>query len=54
MLAELDAAMVLLRDTPLFRTVIPSKMFEIMGTGVPMVLGVDGQARAILESYNFV
>ncbi|MBE0645434.1 MAG: glycosyltransferase family 4 protein [Bacteroidetes bacterium] len=49
MLAELDVAMVLLRDTPLFRTVIPSKMFEIMGSGVPMVLGVDGQARTILE-----
>lgn len=50
MLAELDVALVLLRDTPLFRTVIPSKMFEIMGSGVPMVLGVDGQARAILEA----
>ncbi|MFZ1731552.1 MAG: glycosyltransferase family 4 protein [Bacteroidota bacterium] len=50
MLAELDVALVLLRDTPLFRTVIPSKMFEIMGSGVPMVLGVDGQARAIFEA----
>lgn len=49
MLSELDAALVLLRDTPLFRTVIPSKMFEIMGAGVPMVLGVEGQARAILD-----
>ncbi len=50
MLAELDVALVLLRDTALFRTVIPSKMFEIMGSGIPMVLGVDGQARAILEA----
>ena len=49
MYAELDAALVLLRDTPLFRTVIPSKMFEIMGTGVPIVLGVEGQARTILD-----
>ncbi len=47
---ELDAAMVLLRDTPLFRTVIPSKMFEIMGTATPIVLGVEGQARTILEA----
>ena len=46
---ELDAALVLLRDTPLFRTVIPSKMFEIMGTGTPIVLGVEGQAREILD-----
>lgn len=50
MLGELDVALVLLRDTPLFRTVIPSKMFEIMGAGLPMILGVDGQARAILEA----
>ena len=50
MLGELDVALVLLRDTPLFRTVIPSKMFEIMGAGVPMILGVDGQARAILDA----
>jgi glycosyltransferase involved in cell wall biosynthesis len=50
MLSELDVALVLLRDTPLFRTVIPSKMFEIMGAGLPMILGVDGQARAILEA----
>jgi glycosyltransferase involved in cell wall biosynthesis len=50
MLAELDVALVLLRDTPLFRTVIPSKMFEIMGSGIPMVLGVDGQARRIFEA----
>jgi colanic acid biosynthesis glycosyl transferase WcaI len=49
MLAELDIAVVSLRDTPLFRTVIPSKMFEIMGSGIPMALGVDGQARSILE-----
>lgn len=50
MLAELDVALVLLRDTPLFRAVIPSKMFEIMGSGIPMVLGVAGQARAILDA----
>jgi glycosyltransferase involved in cell wall biosynthesis len=50
MYAELDAALVLLRDTPLFRTVIPSKMFEIMGTGTPMILGVEGIAREILDA----
>jgi len=49
MYTELDAALVLLRDTPLFRTVIPSKMFEIMGSGTPMILGVEGMARTILD-----
>ncbi|MBN1447426.1 MAG: glycosyltransferase family 4 protein [Bacteroidetes bacterium] len=50
MYAELDAALVLLRDIPLFQTVIPSKMFEIMGSGIPLILGVDGQAREILDA----
>jgi len=48
-LREIDVALVLLRDIPLFATVIPSKMFEIMGSGKPMILGVRGQAREILE-----
>lgn len=44
-----DASIVHLRDRPAFRKVIPSKMFESMAMQVPIVLGVDGQARAILE-----
>lgn len=50
LLGEIDVALVLLRDTPLFATVIPSKMFEIMGSGLPMILGVRGQAREILDA----
>lgn len=49
LLREIDVALVLLRDTPLFRTVIPSKMFEIMGSARPIILGVEGEARRILE-----
>jgi colanic acid biosynthesis glycosyl transferase WcaI len=49
LLGEIDVALVLLRDTPLFTTVIPSKMFEIMGAGVSMILGVRGQACEILR-----
>jgi glycosyltransferase involved in cell wall biosynthesis len=48
-MAATDVAMVILRDTPLFRTVLPSKMFEAMGAGKPVVLGVGGEAREILE-----
>lgn len=48
-LHEIDAALVLLKDKPVFRTVIPSKLFEAMGCGVPVVLGVDGIARTIVE-----
>jgi glycosyltransferase involved in cell wall biosynthesis len=49
LLSEVQAGIVVLRRTPLFRTVIPSKMFEMMGAGLPVVLGVEGQAREILE-----
>lgn len=43
-----DAAVVLLRDTPLFRHVIPSKMFEAMGMERAIVLGVKGESEGIL------
>jgi glycosyltransferase involved in cell wall biosynthesis len=43
-----DVALVLLRDSDLFRHVIPSKMFEAMSTGRPIILGVKGESEAIL------
>lgn len=45
-----DVALVLLRDTPLFAHVIPSKMFEAMGMERPIILGVRGESRGILEA----
>jgi colanic acid biosynthesis glycosyl transferase WcaI len=47
--AASDLCLVLLRDLPLFRTVIPSKMFEFMGAGRPILTTVDGESRGILE-----
>lgn len=44
-----DVCMVMLRKAEVFKTVIPSKMLEFMACGRPVVLGVDGQARKILE-----
>ncbi len=44
----LDACIVHLRDTPLFRTVIPSKIFEVMALGKPILMGVAGEAREIV------
>ena len=44
-----DVSVVHLRDDPLFETVIPSKMFEAMITRTPIVLGVRGEARSIVE-----
>lgn len=40
---------VLLRKTGVFQTVVPSKMLEIMAAGCPLVLGVAGEAKALLE-----
>jgi glycosyltransferase involved in cell wall biosynthesis len=44
-----DACLVLLKKTELFMTVIPTKMLEFMSCARPVILGVDGQARTILE-----
>jgi len=45
----LDVALIHLRRTELFTTVIPSKMFECMGMGIPIVLGVEGEAAEIIR-----
>jgi colanic acid biosynthesis glycosyl transferase WcaI len=45
-----DAALVHLRDTPLFQTVIPSKIFEAMAMGVPTLFaGPDGETASIVR-----
>jgi len=44
-----DAALVLLRDRPVFRHVLPSKMFEAMATARPIVLGVLGESAELLQ-----
>ncbi len=43
-----DVAVVLLRDAPIFRHVIPSKIFEAMGMERPIILGVKGESEEIL------
>jgi len=44
-----DACLVLLKKTDVFKTVIPTKMLEFMSCQRPVILGVDGQARQIVE-----
>jgi glycosyltransferase involved in cell wall biosynthesis len=44
-----DVTLVLLKDIPLFRTVIPSKVFEAMATGTPVISNVRGELQALLE-----
>jgi len=46
-----DLALVPLKDTPLFTTVIPSKIFEAMGMGRAIVLAApEGEASQILRA----
>jgi len=47
-----DACMVLLKKTELFKTVLPTKMLEFMSCARPVILGVDGHARKVMEQAN--
>lgn len=45
-----DLALIPLRDDPVFATVIPSKLFEAMGNGVPVLMSLpEGEATAIVR-----
>jgi glycosyltransferase involved in cell wall biosynthesis len=48
-IAASNVCLVLLKAAPLFRTVIPSKIFEAMAMKRPIILGVRGESRAIVE-----
>ncbi len=48
-IAASDACLVLLRSAEIFKTVIPTKMLEFMSCARPVILGVEGQAKEILE-----
>jgi len=45
-----DACLVLLKKTEVFKTVIPTKLLEFMSCARPVILGVDGEARQIVET----
>ena len=44
----LDVSIIHLKKTPLFTTVIPSKLFECMGMGIPVLHGVAGESAEIV------
>lgn len=50
LLAATDLCFVHLRKTPLFETVIPSKIFEALGMRRPILIGVNGDARRLVEA----
>jgi len=46
----LDFSITHLKNTPLFKSVIPSKIFESIAMGVPILHGVQGESADIIES----
>lgn len=45
----LDVSIIHLKKSDLFTTVIPSKLFECMGMGIPVLHGVAGESAEIVE-----
>ena len=45
-----DAALIPLKRLDLFKGALPSKMFEAMAAALPMIVMVDGEARALMET----
>jgi glycosyltransferase involved in cell wall biosynthesis len=49
-LSALDVSIVHLKGSDLFEAVIPSKIFESMALGVPIMMGVRGEALTIVKT----
>jgi colanic acid biosynthesis glycosyl transferase WcaI len=48
-----DLTLIVLRDDPVFATVVPSKLFEAMAHGVPLLLSVpEGEATALVREHG--
>ena len=50
LLSVADCCLVHLRKTPLFTTVLPSKIFEALAMERPIILGVEGDAARVLKA----
>jgi len=48
-IASIDLLLVLLRDLPVFETVIPSKIFEFLAQERPVVLAAKGEIRRMMD-----
>jgi len=45
-----DLSVVPLKRLPIFKKVLPSKLFELMGVGCPVICSVEGEAAALVTS----
>lgn len=48
----LDVSLIHLKNDDLFKSVIPSKLFESMAMGIPVLFGVKGEAADIVSRYD--
>ncbi len=44
-----DVSLVPLRNLPIFKKVLPSKIFELMGVGCPIICSVEGEAAELIQ-----
>lgn len=51
-LLSADCGVVPLAKLPIFKGAIPSKLFEYMISGLPVLLGIEGEAASILKEAN--
>lgn len=51
-LQSVDVCLIHLRKSELFKTVLPSKLFEAFACARAVILGVDGSAKEVLDAAN--
>jgi hypothetical protein len=51
-LSIIDVSLAPLKKSDTFKSVIPSKIFESASMNKPILLGVQGEAQRIIETYN--
>ena len=51
-LSLMDVSLVPLKKSDLFKTVIPSKIFENSAMQIPILLGVEGESQEIINKYG--
>lgn len=51
-LSLMDVALVNLKKSDTFKTVIPSKIFEAAALQKPILLGLEGETKGIIESFD--
>ncbi len=47
-----DTGLVPLKDIPVYRKTIPSKIFHLASMNIPILIGVKGEAEQIINEYN--